>query len=152
MRRERRKARIPRLSATLRYRMLSEDSFESLIFFRQLLLVVALERKPAWRRIPPLNRLTFPYILTNHKDPCMSHVISMHRPDDPKQTAVSALSKVILCLVAWRFEHSTLVVHAKQYHYSAIAAPEKRSIVRHSNLSNQMLRKRYFKILTIERN
>jgi len=28
----------------------------------------------------------------------MSHVISMHRPGDPRQTAVSDLSKVILCL------------------------------------------------------
>jgi hypothetical protein len=152
MRRERRKERIPRLSATLRYTVLSEDSFVSLIFFRQLLLVVALERKPAWRRIPLFNLLTFSYTPTNHSNQCMSHVISMHRPDDPRQTAVSDLSKVILCLVPRRFEHSTLVVHAKQYHYSAIAAHDKRSIVRHSNLSNQMLRKRYFKILTIERN
>jgi hypothetical protein len=43
----------------------------------------------------------------------MSHVISMHRPDDLRQTAVSGLSKVILCLVAPKFEHSTLIVHAK---------------------------------------
>jgi len=44
----------------------------------------------------------------------MSHVISMYRPDDPRQTAVSDLSKVILCLVEPRFEHSTLVVRANQ--------------------------------------
>jgi hypothetical protein len=52
----------------------------------------------------------------------MSHAISMHLPGDPRQTAVSNLSKFILCLVALRFEHSNLVVHAKQHKYSAIAA------------------------------
>jgi hypothetical protein len=129
MRRERRKERIPRLPTTLRYRVLSRDSFESPIVFRQLLLVVALDRKPARRTVLPLNHLTFPYTLTNQKNQCMSHVISMHRPDDPRETAVSDSSKVILCLVVRRFEHSTLVVHAKQHYCSAIAAHEKRSIV-----------------------
>jgi hypothetical protein len=40
----------------------------------------------------------------------MSHVIRMHRPSDPRQTAVSDSPKVILCLMAPTFEHSTLVV------------------------------------------
>jgi hypothetical protein len=43
----------------------------------------------------------------------MLHVISMHRPGDPRQTAVSDFSKVIPCLVAPKFEHSTLAVRAK---------------------------------------
>ncbi len=54
----------------------------------------------------------------------MSHVISTHRPDDPRQTAVSDLSKVILCPVAPRFGHSNLVVRAKLHNHSAIAAFE----------------------------
>jgi hypothetical protein len=45
----------------------------------------------------------------------------MHRLGDPRQTAVSDLSKVILCLVAPKFEQSTLVVRAKQHNHSAIA-------------------------------
>jgi hypothetical protein len=44
----------------------------------------------------------------------MSQVISKHRPGDRRQAAVSDLSKVILCLVAPRFEHRTLVVRAKK--------------------------------------
>jgi hypothetical protein len=44
----------------------------------------------------------------------MSHVISMHLPDDPRQTAVGDLAKVIPCPVAPRFEHSTLVLRAEQ--------------------------------------
>jgi hypothetical protein len=52
----------------------------------------------------------------------MSHVISMHCPDDPRQTAISDLSQVILCLVVPMFEHTTLIVHAKQHNHSAIAA------------------------------
>jgi len=51
----------------------------------------------------------------------MPHVISMHRPGDPRQTAVSDLSKVILCLVAPRFEHNALIVRAKLHNHSAIA-------------------------------
>jgi hypothetical protein len=43
---ERKKEGIPRLSATLRYRVLYEDSFESSIFSLQLLLAVALDRRP----------------------------------------------------------------------------------------------------------
>jgi hypothetical protein len=39
--------RIPRLSATLQYRVLSEDRFSSPIFSLQLLLAVALDRRPA---------------------------------------------------------------------------------------------------------
>jgi hypothetical protein len=46
----------------------------------------------------------------------MSRVISMYRPGDPRQTAV------ILCLMAPRFEHSTLIERAKQHKHSAIAA------------------------------
>jgi hypothetical protein len=38
----------------------------------------------------------------------MSHVTSIYRPDDLRQTAVSDLLKVILCLVVPRFEDSTL--------------------------------------------
>jgi hypothetical protein len=45
----------------------------------------------------------------------------MHRLGDPRQTAVRDLPKVILCLVAARFEQSTLVVRAKQTNHSAIA-------------------------------
>ncbi len=63
--------------------------------------------------VPPLDHLSYPYTLTNHKGRCMSHVISMHRSGDPRQTVISDLFKVILCLVAPRFEDSTLVVHAK---------------------------------------
>jgi hypothetical protein len=100
----------------LRYRVLSGDSFESPIFFLHLLLAVALDRRPAGRRVSPLNHLRSPCTLTNHKGRCMSHIISIHRP------AVRDLSKVILCLVAPKFEHSTLVVHAKQHNHSAIAA------------------------------
>jgi len=40
----------------------------------------------------------------------MSRVINMLRMDDPRETAVGDLSRVILCLVAPMFEHSTLVV------------------------------------------
>ncbi len=38
--------RIPRLSPTLRYRVLSEDSSESPMFSLQLLLAVAVDRRP----------------------------------------------------------------------------------------------------------
>jgi hypothetical protein len=78
---------------TLRYRVLFGDSFETIIFFLQLLLAVALNRRPAWRRVPPLNHFSSPYTLTHYitsrKVRCMSHVISMPRPRDPKQTVVS---------------------------------------------------------------
>jgi hypothetical protein len=40
------KERIPHLSATLRYRILSGGSFDSQIFFLQLLLAVGLDRRP----------------------------------------------------------------------------------------------------------
>jgi hypothetical protein len=116
------KERIPGLSVTLRYRVLSGDSFFSPIFFLQLLLAVALDTRPAWCRVPPLNHLISPYALTSHKGQCMSHVISMHRPGDPRQTAVRDWSNVILCLVVPRFQHSSLVVHAKQYNHSVLAA------------------------------
>ncbi len=66
--------------------------------------------------------LELPYTLTNHKGWCMLHVVSMHRPVDPRQTAVSELSKVIPCLVAPKFEHNTLAVRAKQHNQLAIAA------------------------------
>jgi hypothetical protein len=46
----------------------------------------------------------------------------MHRPVDSRQTAFSDLSKVIPCLVAAKFEHSTLEVRAKQHKLPAIAA------------------------------
>jgi len=55
----------------------------------------------------------------------MSHVINMHRPGDTRQTATIDLPKVIRCLVAPRFEHSTLVVRTKQHDYSAVAAKTK---------------------------
>ncbi len=83
----------------LRYRVLSGDSFESLIFFLRVLLVVALDRRSAGRRVSLLNHLSFPYTRTNRKGQCMSHVITTHHPGDPRQTVVSDLPKVILCLV-----------------------------------------------------
>jgi hypothetical protein len=52
----------------------------------------------------------------------MSHVISMHRPGDPRQTAFSDLSKAALCLRVPGMEHCTLVVHARQRNHSAIEA------------------------------
>jgi len=52
----------------------------------------------------------------------MPHVISMNRPGDPRQTAVSVLPKLILRLVGLRFEHSTLIEHAKQNNHLALAA------------------------------
>ncbi len=54
----------------------------------------------------------------------MSHIISMHRPGDPRYTAVTDLFKVIACLVAPRFEDSTVVVTARQHNQLAIAAFE----------------------------
>jgi len=50
----------------------------------------------------------------------------MHLPGDPRQTAVSDLPKVILCLLAPSFEHSTLVLRVKKQNHSAIAARFKR--------------------------
>jgi hypothetical protein len=114
--------RIPRLSATLRYRLLSGDSFETPIFFLELLLAVAPNRRPTCRRVHLLNHLSSPYTLTNHKAQCMSYLISIPRPGDPRWIAISDLSKVIVYLVVLRFEHSTLVVRAKQHYHSAIAA------------------------------
>jgi hypothetical protein len=84
-----------------RYKVLSGDSFESPIFFLQLLLAVAPDTRAG----------------VYH-----TYVISMHRPGDLCQTAISGLSKVILCLVAPRLEHSTLIVAAKQHNQSAVAA------------------------------
>jgi hypothetical protein len=52
----------------------------------------------------------------------MSHVISMHLPDDPRQIVASDLPKVIPCLVAPSFGHSILVVRAKQHDPSAMTA------------------------------
>jgi hypothetical protein len=69
----------------------------------------------------PLNHFSFPYTLISHRGRYMSHVISMHRPSDPRETAVSDLSKVILFLVGPRLEHSTLVVRVKQHKHTAIA-------------------------------
>jgi hypothetical protein len=46
----------------------------------------------------------------------------MHRLSDPRQTAISDLSKVIICLVAPSFENNTLAVRAKQHNHSFIAA------------------------------
>jgi hypothetical protein len=80
------------------------------------------DRTPIWRRLPPLNHLSSPYTLTNHKGRCISHAINWHRPGDPRQTVVRDLSKVILCLIASRFQPSTMVVRTKQYKHSAIAA------------------------------
>jgi hypothetical protein len=47
-------------------KMLSGDSFESPIFSLQLSLAVALDRRPAWLRVLPLNHLSFSNTLTNH--------------------------------------------------------------------------------------
>ncbi len=104
------------------YRVLSGDSFENPIFFVQLLLAVALGRRQAWNRVPPLNHLSSPYKLTNDKGRCMSNVISMHRLGDPRQTALSDLHQIIPCMAAPKFEHSALAVRAKQHNHSAIAA------------------------------
>ncbi len=52
----------------------------------------------------------------------MLHVISIHRLDDPRQTADIDLSKVIPCLVVLRFEHSTFVVRAEQLNHSVIVS------------------------------
>jgi hypothetical protein len=51
----------------------------------------------------------------------MLHIISMHRLSDPRQTAINTLSKVIIYLVASRFEDNTLAVRAKQHNHSFIA-------------------------------
>jgi hypothetical protein len=50
----------------------------------------------------------------------MSHIISMHLPGDPRQTAVSDWPKIILYLVAPWFEYSSLVVRTEQHNHSAI--------------------------------
>jgi hypothetical protein len=84
---------------TLRYRVLSGDSFESPIFFPTTLTNCSSGQKTGLTQ----NSL---YTLANHKGRCMSHVISMHRSGDLGPTAVSDLSKVIPCLVASRFEHT----------------------------------------------
>jgi len=52
----------------------------------------------------------------------MSHVISMYHLGDPRQKAVSYLSKIILCLVV---QHSNLVVRAKQNIHSVTPAKQK---------------------------
>ncbi len=108
--------RIRKNTPALRYRMLSRDSFESSIFFLELLVAVSLDRRPTWHRVPPLNHLSSPYTLTSQKGRCMLHVISMHRLGDPRKTAISDLSKVVLCLVAPKFDHNTLVVRAVSSH------------------------------------
>jgi hypothetical protein len=105
-----------------RYRVLSGDSFENPIFLLQLSLAAALDRRQAWNRVPPLNHLSSPYILTNDEDRCMSNVMSMHHLGDPRQTALSNLYQIIPCLAAPKFEHSALAVRAKQHNHSAIAA------------------------------
>ncbi len=48
-------------------------------------------------------------------------VISMHRPGKLRETAVSDFLKVILCLVAPRFERSSLVVRGDRNTHLAIA-------------------------------
>ncbi len=96
------------------YRVLSTDSLESPIFFLQLLLAVAPDRMSAWHRFPLLNHLSSPYTLTNHKGRCMSHVLSMHRPGDSRQTAVSDFSKFILCLLAKRDRFKELFTNHTQ--------------------------------------
>jgi len=71
----------------------------------------------------------------------MSHVISMHRPDDPRQTLVTDLFKIILCLLALRFEQSTLVVCAKQHNHSGKGALRRhisRTTIVHLNRYNQL--------------
>jgi hypothetical protein len=53
----------------------------------------------------------------------------MYHPDDPRQTAFRDLSNVILYLLTPRFEHSTLVVRAKQLNHSARAAMKELKIL-----------------------
>ncbi len=98
--------------------MPSGDSFVNPIFFMQLVLAVAVETRAAWCRVPSLKHLSSLYTLTNHKGWCMSNAISMRCPGDLRQAFVIELSKVILCLVATRFEHSTLLVRTKQHNHS----------------------------------
>jgi hypothetical protein len=94
-------------SCTLWYRVLSEDSVETLIFFLQLLIAVALGRRAAGRKVLLFNQLSSPHTLTNHK---------------ARQAGLSNFSKVILYLVAPRFEHSTLILRAKQHNHTTIGA------------------------------
>jgi hypothetical protein len=102
----RKKERIPRFLATLLYRVLAGDSFENAIFFLQLLLAVALDRRYAWNRVPPLNHFSSSYTLTNHKGRRMLYVMSMHRPGDPRQTASSDLKKYF-------FETIPVIIHSR---------------------------------------
>jgi hypothetical protein len=55
----------------------------------------------------------------------MSHVISKHRSDDPRQTAVSDLTKVVSRLVVPRFEQ----VRAERLNHSGIAAKRNESLI-----------------------
>jgi hypothetical protein len=110
--------RIHRLSATL----CCPETVSKARYFSYNLLAVTLNRRPARRRVPPLNHSSSPSTLTNHKGRCISHAISMHRLGDLRQTTISNLSTAILCLVAARFEHSTFVVRARQHRHSAIVA------------------------------
>jgi hypothetical protein len=147
LRKWRRRRRISRLSATFQCRVMSEDIFSSPIFFLQLFLAVALDRRLAWLRVLPLNYLSSPCTLTNHILAtrafwCMSTTQSVCcRTGDPRQIAVSDLSRVILWLVVPRFEHSTLWECVEQLNHSAIAAFKKMTyqimwvyIVRRKNL------------------
>jgi hypothetical protein len=73
-----------------------------------------------------MSRLCSLYTLTSHRGRCMSHVISMHRVGDPRQTAVKDLSRFIPCLAAPRFEHSSLVVRSEKLTHSAIGTMKRR--------------------------
>ncbi len=133
-----------KLSTFLAFDVFTFDVFTFDIIRGILLLPVAMDRRPAWREVPPLNYLSPPYTVTSHKGRCISHIIIMHRPADPRQTVVSDLSNVILWLVAPRFEHSTLLVRAKQYKHSAIAADLH---VKEKNMLISTVKRRYGQML-----
>jgi hypothetical protein len=51
-----------------------------------------------------------PYTLTNHKGRCMSHVISMHRPGDPRQTGVRDFHSTIAALIKAEISLATVAI------------------------------------------
>jgi hypothetical protein len=114
---------MPCLSATLQYGAFSGDSFENLIFYLQLILAVVLDRRRTWARILPLNRVSSPRTLTNHNSFFyMNHIVSVLSTGNPRQTTVSDLFRVIVCLKTMTFERSTLWVCVEQLTHSVIAA------------------------------
>jgi hypothetical protein len=85
--------------------------FGSTIFFLQLLLAVAVGRRPAWCRVLPLNHLKAPH--TNHKGRWISQrsQYASYGWSENKQPLVTCP----------RFEHSAFAVRAEQLNHSDIA-------------------------------